>query len=96
MNNKPFKPGKELTFKSVLTVRELLHVALKRETATIFCIDLSEVHQCDSAGLALLIEARKLCAKNQKHLQVIGFSKKTHSLAEFCGVDSLLEPKHVN
>ncbi|HFE8536100.1 TPA: lipid asymmetry maintenance protein MlaB, partial [Legionella pneumophila] len=50
-----FKPGAELTFKSVVSVRDKLYKALMEDTRGRFCLDLSEVTHCDSAGLALII-----------------------------------------
>ncbi|HAT8225350.1 TPA: sulfate transporter, partial [Legionella pneumophila] len=44
-----------------------------------------------SAGLALIIEARKLCKQNNKVFEVIGISPETQSLAEFCGVKTILQ-----
>lgn len=88
----PFKPGKELTFNSVLSVHATLFDALKKNTSDRFCLDLSEVTHCDSAGLALLIEANKLCLRANKIFEVIGLSPETQSLAEFCGVQRILEP----
>lgn len=86
-----FKPGSELTFKSVVSVRAKLYKALMGDTTDRFCLDLSEVTRCDSAGLALIIEARKLCKQNNKVFDVIGISPETQSLAEFCGVKSILQ-----
>lgn len=91
MNNKQFKPGPELTFKSVVSVRSRLNKALMGDADDTFCIDLSEVTHCDSAGLALLIEAKKLCIRNNKSFVLIGISPQTESLVEFCGVKSILE-----
>ncbi len=86
-----FKPGPVLTFKSVISVRAKLYEALMEDTSDRFCLDLSDVTHCDSAGLALLIEASKLCKQNNKIFEVIGVSPETQSLAEFCGVKSILE-----
>ncbi|WP_298626846.1 lipid asymmetry maintenance protein MlaB [uncultured Legionella sp.] len=86
-----FKPGPELTFKSVVSVRAKLFKALAEGKDNRFCLDLSEVAHCDSAGLALLIEARKLCKHSNKIFDVIGISPETQALAEFCGVKSILE-----
>jgi phospholipid transport system transporter-binding protein len=86
-----FKPGPALTFKSVVSVRARLFKALMDDTSERFCLDLSDVTHCDSAGLALLIEARKLCKQHNKIFEVIGISPETQSLAEFCGVKSILE-----
>lgn len=86
-----FKPSTSLTFESVISVRAGLYKALMEKPGGKFCLDLSDVTHCDSAGLALLIEARKLCKQNNKMFQVIGISTETQSLAEFCGVKSILE-----
>lgn len=86
-----FKPGPELTFESVVAVRAKLHQAISMEKNEVFYLDLSEVLHCDSAGLALLIEAKKICVHNNKLFQVIGVPSKTQSLAEFCGVSSIIE-----
>lgn len=86
-----FKPGSELTFKTVISVRAKLYKELMDDTCNRFCLDLSEVTHCDSAGLALLIEARKLCKHSNKIFEVTGISPATQSLAEFCGVNGILE-----
>ena len=93
MNKINFKPGKELTFKSVVAVRAKLYRALIEDISGQFSLDLSDVTHCDSAGLALLIEARRLCKKNKKVFEIIGMSLETRSLAEFCGVTEILEEK---
>jgi phospholipid transport system transporter-binding protein len=85
-----FKPGPELTFKSVVFERAQLYKALMSSACAVFCLDLSDVVHCDSAGLALLIEARKLCNQSNKTFKVIGISAETRSLVEFCGVESIL------
>lgn len=86
-----FKPGTALTFNSVVAVRNTLFKALKADKNEVFCLDLSEVEQCDSAGLALFIEAKKLCIRYNKIFKVLGVPSKTQSLAEFCGVNNILE-----
>lgn len=86
-----FKPGPELTFNSVVRVRSQISDALKGSTKAGFCLDLGDVRHCDSAGLALLIDAKKLCQASNKVFEVKGISKATQSLAEFCGVESILE-----
>lgn len=86
-----FKPGAELTFKSVISVRSKLFDALLNNKSKHFCLDLTEVLHCDSAGLALLIEAKKLCKQGQKVFEVKGMSSEMHSLAKFCGVERLYD-----
>jgi phospholipid transport system transporter-binding protein len=91
VNTTDFKPGTELTFNSVIAIRGNLAKVLKTDQNEIFCLDLSDVVHCDSAGLALLIEAKKLCNQYGKMFQVVGVPAKTQSLAEFCGVNDVLE-----
>ncbi|STY29723.1 anti-anti-sigma factor [Legionella wadsworthii] len=91
MNTVSFKPEADLTFKSIVAVRAKLYQALMENKSDRFRLDLSQVKHCDSAGLALLIEARKLCKKNNKILEIIGMPAETKSLAEFCGVKRILE-----
>ncbi|QEY51899.1 STAS domain-containing protein [Legionella longbeachae] len=91
MNKVDFKPDVDLTFKSVVEVRAKLYQALMDDKTNLFTLDLSSVKHCDSAGLALLIEARKLCKKSNKAFEVIGMPAETQSLAEFCGVKSILQ-----
>ena len=54
-------------------------------------LDLCAVTQCDSAGLALLIEAKRLCKQYSKTLIIDGMPKAIYALAEFCGVEAMLE-----
>lgn len=92
MNKIRFKPETDLTFKFVAAVRHGLNqVLLEDKAGDTFCMDLSEVKHCDSAGLALLIEARKACDRSKKVFEVVGISSEMQSLAEFCGVKSILE-----
>jgi phospholipid transport system transporter-binding protein len=87
-----FKPDVDFTFKTVVLLRKQLYHAVMTNPSDRFGLDLSNVKQCDSAGLALLIEARKICKKNNKIFEIIGMSAETRSLAEFCGVKDILEP----
>lgn len=92
MDNVPFKPNvDELTFKSVVALRGVFYHALLQGKNNRFCLDLSDVMHCDSAGLALLIETRKLCKNNNKVFDIIGMPSDIQSLAEFCGVKNILE-----
>lgn len=91
MNSINFKPGAALTFKTVVTEHTKLLKALNSNEDPVFYLDLSEVIHWDSAGLAFLIEARKLCQEHHKRLNVKGISSKALALAEFCGVKSIIE-----
>lgn len=91
MNTTHFKPGTELSFNSVIAIRSKLSKLLKADSNEVLCLDLSDVIHCDSAGLALLIEAKKLCKQYNKIFKVVGVPTKIQSLAEFCGVNDILE-----
>ena len=94
MNNIPctqlFKPSGELTFDTVqLDSERLLKLLRDNKTASI-CLDMHDVLQCDSAGLALLIEAKRLCKQYGTMLTIEGVPKAISALAEFCGVEAML------
>ena len=95
MNTTYFKPGTELTFNTVVAIRNKLFKTLKKDSNYVFCLDLTDVIHCDSAGLALFIEVKKLCVQHNKIFKVVGVSPKTQSLAEFCGVNAILQPTQV-
>ncbi len=91
MKEQEFKPSCELTFDTVQPdVKRLLNLFLDDETTKIR-LDLSEVTHCDSAGLALLIEAKRLCKQYDKPLIIKSMPKMVSVLAEFCGVEAILE-----
>ncbi len=90
MKTSTFKPSDELTFDTVIANHHKLYQAIVSNQSGQFCLDLSQVSHCDSAGLALLIDAKKLCQQHQQDFSLFGLADKTRSLAEFCGVDDLL------
>ncbi len=91
MSEQVFKPASELTFNTVQADNQRLLKLLKDHKTTSIRLALDEVKQCDSAGLALLIEAKRLCKQHQKPLTIVGMSKNIAALAEFCGVEAILE-----
>lgn len=90
MHNLSFKPSVELTFDTVQSDRKRLIDYLQDLNAVSLCLDLSDVGLCDSAGLALLIDAKRLCKKYNKILEIEGMPKSIYALAEFCGVEAIL------
>jgi phospholipid transport system transporter-binding protein len=90
VNTSSFKPSAELTFATVQAVRKRLLKYLHEDQSEIVRLDLSEVVHCDSAGLALLIEAKRLCLHYKKTFEIDGVPKAIYALAEFCGVDAML------
>ena len=90
MSAQVFKPSIDLSFTTVQSDGQRLLNLLRETDTTIIRLDLSDVTHCDSAGLALLIEARRLCLKFDKTLLIEGMTKNIATLAEFCGVESML------
>ena len=86
-----FKPSQALTFDTVQLDGNRLLKLLRDDKATTIRLDLGDVLQCDSAGLALLIEAKRLCKQYHKILTIEGMPKAVSALAEFCGVEAMLE-----
>lgn len=90
-NTKVFNPSHQLTFDTAQSDCQRLLTLLTDDKITAIRFNLQEVKQCDSAGLALLIEAKRLCRQYKKDLIIDGMSPSIYALAEFCGVDTLLE-----
>lgn len=91
--NHAMKLSGELTFDTVQTHHKNLLNTLKDSDLTVLSLEMHEVTQCDSAGLALLIEAWRLCEASHRILKVEGVSKKIYALAQFCGVEGILHSK---
>lgn len=85
-----FKPSSKMTFSTVQADCERLHNYCRESKAAFLSIDLSEVIYCDSAGLALLIEAKRLSKEKKKICKIESMPKTVQVLAEFCGVDQIL------
>ena len=91
MRHAPFKLGNELTFHTVNQHLVDLHAALVTHTDVTVVLDLEAVTACDSAGLALLIDMKRWCAKQKKKLYLMSVPPLIVVLAQFCGVDDLLQ-----
>lgn len=85
-----FIPEKEMTFDTVGADRQRLLHYCRYLQSPILTLDLSQVSHCDSAGLAFLIEAKRLARAHRKSCHVQGMSKTIHALAQFCGVEKIL------
>ena len=85
-----FEPSIHLTFDTVESDRKRLLKYMQSPDITHFQLDLSQVKQCDSAGLALLIEAKRVGKQLNKSFEIKGMPSVIHDLAEFCGVDVIL------
>ena len=90
MDEQLFKPSNELTFDTIQDDSKRLLKLLDDNKASSFRLDLQDVKQCDSAGLALLIEAKRLCKHHNKNIVMSNVPKVIYALAEFCGVEGIL------
>lgn len=93
MHQDSFKPSNELTFATVLPDSKRLAHFVRDNQAESLRLDLHDVVLCDSAGLALLIEAKRLCRQYNKTLAIEGMSNTIDALAKFCGVEAMLSPE---
>ena len=84
-----FMPSDVLTFDTVSSdlARFVLH--LEQHPKATLVLNLEHVTHCDSAGLALLIQARRLCQEKQCTLRFEGMPQAISDLATFCDVDKL-------
>lgn len=85
-----FIPSNVLTFNTVSSDLARLAAHLKAYVKTTLVLNLEHVTHCDSAGLALLIQAQRLCQEKQSTLCIQGMSQEILDLAIFCDVDKLL------
>lgn len=85
-----FKPSTQLTFATVEADRRRLLDCCTMAGSEGIRVDLSEVTLCDSAGMALLIESKRLCMEHNKTCEIVGMTHAIRSLAEFCGVQDIV------
>ena len=84
-----FQPDVALNFDSVPRLRKQIEQLVK-SAEDMFEFDLSKIHDCDSAGLALLLATRQSCVQHHKSFKLSHIPEKTRALAHFCGVEQLL------
>ena len=85
-----FKPVDTLTFATVAADRLRLIALLDASPSSTLHCDLSEVQACDSAGLALLIDMRRLCRRRGMHLVIDHIPEDVRALATLYGVELVL------
>ena len=91
MTNLAFIPANELSFTTVERERQRLLAFCRKVQAPILTLDLNDINHCDGAGLAFLIEAKRLAKAHHKECLILGMNENIHALAEFYGVESLLD-----
>ncbi|NCX96870.1 MAG: STAS domain-containing protein [Chitinophagia bacterium] len=79
-----------LTVSTVQTLRDSLLSRIKNNQIKKVVVDLSEVENCDTSGIVLLIDVQKQCQRYSKDLQLINTPQKISDLADFYEVDKIL------
>ncbi|WP_131781840.1 STAS domain-containing protein [Legionella gresilensis] len=90
MTDAPFKAAKNLTFSMIEAERKRLLNYCHANKGSTLILSLEEVSLCDSAGLAFLIEFKRLARKYKKQSKLEGITESIFALAEFCGVAEML------
>lgn len=90
MEVKVFKPAEKMTFSTVVADSKRFIKYCQGIGDEFINLDLSEVTHCDSAGLALLIEVKRLSLALRKICKIQGVPNVVRTLAEFYSLDSLL------
>jgi phospholipid transport system transporter-binding protein len=85
--HKDFIPSVQLTFDTVPSDCARLSKLMTNPQVNSISLDLTKITYCDSAGLALLIEAIRLAKAHSKELKINEIPKRVYSLANFCGID---------
>lgn len=86
-----FQLHRELSFQTVDEEYQKLVDFIERNSSNAISFDLSNVKICDSAGLALMLEAKKLSIQKNKKFSYNGVPKKVSKLARFSGIEELFE-----
>lgn len=96
MKLQTFVPSSTLTFATVEADRKRFVKLAQKSAADGIFFDLSHVEHCDSAGLALLIEATRLCRHYKIQLEIIHMPEVITAWAAFCGVEKMLGQQFIN
>ncbi len=86
-----FKPSNLLTFATVTAHRSRFVKLLTLDQPSSIHCDLADVQTCDSAGLAFLIDAQRLCRTHNTLLVIEHMSADILALAKLYGVEKILD-----
>lgn len=82
--------GSYLSFETAAQGARLLHAICTKSQDDTIEIDLSAMHHCDSAGLALLLEAKRCAKQYKKRCCLVNISPKLKALCFFYGLEQVL------
>ncbi len=91
MTSNYFKPLKNLTFATVNLERDNFAALIAKEQGSQIHCDLMDVQLCDSAGLAFLMDARRMCHQKNLKLLIANAPVDMLALAKLYGIDNLLK-----
>lgn len=80
----------ELSFNTVMKHQTKLVKMFNGNKNQVTKLNLAKVTHCDSAGLALMIEAKRLAHRNDCQLVIESQPSQLKALAKFCNVSSIL------
>jgi ABC-type transporter Mla MlaB component len=83
--------GTEVRLSGILTTRTVTEAFRKSPNFSepVYSVDLQEVDEVDSAGLALLVYWKTLAATSQSEIRFVNLPDKMHEMAALGGLDSL-------
>lgn len=85
-----FRPPLAITFATVEQERVRFLAYCRDFQDELVVVDLEKVEQCDSAGLAFLIEAKRISEARGHSSKIINMPQETRALAMFYGISDLL------
>lgn len=86
-----FEPGEAMIFATVeKDRRRLINFYKSAPRHCALTIELRAVKYFDSAGLALLIEAKRMAKQFNSSCKIKGIPEQLKALARFCGVEEIL------
>ena len=88
-----FRPPRAMTFATVEKERVRFLAYCRNSEEACLVVDLERVEQCDSAGLAFLIEAMRMSKIQGRHASIVNMPQSIQALAKFYGISELLELK---
>ncbi|OGV41338.1 MAG: hypothetical protein A3F46_03860 [Legionellales bacterium RIFCSPHIGHO2_12_FULL_42_9] len=90
MTTTAFRPPIAITFATIEQERNRFLAYCRDFHDELVVIDLEKVEQCDSAGLAFLIEAKRISKEQGRLAKIINMPQETRALAKFYGISDFL------
>lgn len=91
MTKSYFKPSNALTFETVTEQRSRFTALLASQQMSSMHFDLTDMKTCDSAGLAFLIDVKRLCGSQNTALIIEHASVDVLALAKLYGIEKILD-----